>query len=181
MLVAPEFEEAAVAECDVLGGVDAEARCGSVDPLGGAFQLGVVADWSFIDDAMAFAIGPLGTPFLVAEGGNEAEREKNFGHRIAVGDFGLGFDAVLVGVFAGTNVRQALVGDRPAAGITAYAQNLGAGAHLAVGRVVENVALEGARGLQREAGGLEALGEAGNIGESVEAEFDLGFDGHGQQ
>jgi hypothetical protein len=73
------------------------------------------------------------------------------------------------------------VGDRPAAGISADAQNLGAGAHLAVGRVVENIALEGARSLQREAGGLEALGEAGNIGESVEAEFDLGFDGHGQQ
>jgi hypothetical protein len=32
--------------------------------------------------------------------------------------------------------------------------------------------------LQTEAGRLEALGEVGNI---VYSEFDLGFDGHGQQ
>jgi hypothetical protein len=47
------------------------------------------------------------------------------------------------------------------------------------GRVVEDVALEGARGLQGEAGGLKALREAGQVGERVKAEFDLGFDGHG--
>jgi len=56
------------------------------------------------------------------------------------------FDAVLV-VLRGTNVRQALVGDRPAAGITAYAQNLGRARIWRFGRVVENVALE-APGLQ---------------------------------
>ena len=143
MLVAPDFEEAAIAEGDVLGWIDAEARGGAVDPLGGAFQFCVVANGSFIDDTVALAVCPLGTPFFIAEGGREAERKEDLLDRIAVSDFGLGFDAVLVGVFTGTNVRQALVGDGPAASITAYAQNLGAGAHLAAGRVVENVALEG--------------------------------------
>jgi hypothetical protein len=32
--------------------------------------------------------------------------------------------------------------------------------------------------MQGEAGGAQALGEAGKVGD---AEFDLGFDGHGQQ
>jgi len=73
------------------------------------------------------------------------------------------------------------VGDGPASGIAANAQNLSAGAHLAVGRVVENIALEGALEFAAEVGGLEALDEASNVGESVEAEFDLGFDGHSQQ
>jgi len=178
VLFAPEIEEAAVAEGDVLGGIDAQEGGGAVDPFGGAFELGVVADGGFIDDAMALAVGPLGAPFLVAKGGNEAEREKDFRHGSAVGDLGFGFDAVLVGVFAGPDVRQALVGDGPSAGITADAQNLGAGAHLAVRRVVEHVALEGARGLEAEASGLEALGEGSQI---IHAKFDLGFDGHGKE
>jgi len=85
---------------------------------------------------------------------------------------------VLVGVFAGANVGQALVGDGETAGVTANAQDLSAGAHGAVGRVIENVALKGAGGLQGEAGGFKALVEVGQV---VYAEFDLGLDGHGKE
>ena len=67
------------------------------------------------------------------------------------------------------------MGHRPAVGVAADAQDFCAGAHLAVGRVVENVALEGARSLQGESGGLKAAGQASEV---VHAEFDLGFDGH---
>ncbi len=66
---------------------------------------------------------------------------------------------------------------RPAARVAADAQNLGAGAHLAVGRVVEDVALKGARGLQAKTGGFKALREGRQVGY---AEFDFGFDGHRQ-
>ena len=80
-------------------------RVGSaVDPFGGAFELGVVADGRFVDDAVALAVAPLGAPFFIAEGGDEAEREKDLGERVAVGDLGFGFDAVLVAVFAGAGV-----------------------------------------------------------------------------
>jgi len=68
------------------------------------------------------------------------------------------------------------VGEDAAAGVVADAQDLRTGAHLPVRRVVEDVALEGARSLQGEPGGLEAVDEAWNV---FYAEFDLGFDGHG--
>jgi hypothetical protein len=35
--------------------------------------------------------------------------------------------------------------------------------------------------LQSEAGGFEAPGKAVQVGESIKAEFNLGFDGHRQQ
>ena len=60
-------------------------------------------------------------------------------------------------IFAGTVVRQALVGQRPTAAVVANAQDLGAGAHLAIGRVIEDVALEAAWRLQAESGRLEPL------------------------
>jgi hypothetical protein len=77
---------------------------------------------------VALAVLPLGAPFFIAKRGDEAYGEKDGSQRIAVGDLGLGFNAVLVGVFAGTDVGQALVGDGPAAGVVADAQDLRAGA-----------------------------------------------------
>ena len=71
-----------------------------------------------------------------------------------------------------------LVGWRNVASIVADEQNLGAGAHRAVLRVVENIALEGARSLQCKAGSFEPLAESGNI---IYAKFDLGLDGHRQK
>jgi len=162
-----------------LGAVYAEAGGGEVDPLGGAFELGVVADGSFVDNAVALAVLPLGAPFFITERGDEAEGEKDLGQRVAVGDYGFGFDAVLVGVFAGANVREALVGEEAAAGIGADAEDFRAGAHAAVGGVIKDVGLEGAGGLKAEASGIEAPGEGGRVGGSVEAKFDFGFDGHG--
>ena len=133
VLLAPEVEEAAVAEGDVLGGVDAEAQSGAVDPFGGAFEFSEVADGGFVDDTVALAVGPLGAPFFIAEGGDETEGEEDCGKRIAIGDLGPG-------------VGEAFVGDGPAAGIAADAQDFSAGAHLAVRSVIENIALETARG-----------------------------------
>ena len=165
VLVAPLVEEAAIAEGDVVGGLEAEAGGGAVDPFGGAFELGVVADGGFVDDAMAFAVVPLGAPFFVAEGGDEAEREKDLRRERCRRRPRFRFRRGACGVSSpGPVVGQALVGDGPAAGVAADAENLGAGAHLAVGRVVEDVALKAARSLQRESGGLEALGEGGEVG-----------------
>ena len=82
---------------------------------------------------------------------------------------------MLVAVFAGAVVWKALVGQRPAAGIAADAEDLRAGAHLPAGGVVEHVALEAARGMELESSGLKAAGEAGQIRHS---KFDFGLDGH---
>ena len=109
---------------------------------------------------------------------DRAEGEKDLGEGRAVGDLGFGFDAVLVSVFAGAQVGEALVGEEAAAGIGADAEDFSAGAHLAVRGVVEDVGLEGAGGLKTKASGFEAAGEAGKV---VDAEFDFGFDGHGQK
>ncbi len=172
---APLLEEAAVAQGDVFLRGDAETGGGAVDPFRRAFELGIVADGGFIDDAVAFAVVPLGAPFLVAEGGDEAKGEKNFGKGVAVGDFSFSFNAVLVAVLSRAVGRQAFVSDNPAAGVAADAKNFGAGAHLALWRVVEDVALKAARGEERESGGLKPLGETGQV---RYFEFDLGFDGH---
>lgn len=178
VLAAPEVEEPSVAEGDVPGRIDAQAGGGAVDPFGGAFEFGVVADGGFVEDAVALPVCPLAAPFFVAEGSDQAEGEKDLGEGIAVGDLGFGFDAVLVGVFAGANVGKTLVGQEAAACVGADAENLSAGAHPAVGSVVEDVRLEAAGGLQSEPCGFKAAGEAGQV---VHSEFDFGFDGHGQQ
>ena len=174
-LLAPLLKEAAIAEDDVLRRLDAQAGGGAIDPLRRAFELGVVADGSLIDHAVAFAVGPLGAPFFITEGGNQAERQKDLSQSLAVGDLGLGLDPMLVRVFARPHIGQALVGDGPSAGIAANAQNLGAGAHRAIWRVVEDIALECARSLQAEAGSFEALGQSSHV---VHAKFDLSLDGH---
>lgn len=177
VLLPPQLEEAAVAERDVLGRSDGQSCGDAVDPLRRAFELGELADGGFIDHAVTLAVRPLGAPLLVAKGGVEAEGMEDQGEVVAVGDFGFCFNAVFVRIFAGTNVRQALVGEDAAAGIVADAENLGAGAHFPVGGVIKDVALKAARGLHGEAGGREAVGQRGQV---VDAEFDFGFDGHGE-
>ena len=67
-LLAPQIEEASVAERDVLRGVDAEAGCGAIDPLGRAFEFGKIADGGFVDVAVTLPVGPLRAPFFIAEG-----------------------------------------------------------------------------------------------------------------
>ena len=175
VLEAPLVEEAAIAHGDVVGGAEADSGGGAVNPVRGAFEFGVVANGGLVDDAMSFAVMPFGAPFLVAEGGDEAEREEDLGESAAVGDLGFSFDAVFVGVFAGTVVGEALVRHCPAACIATDAENLGARAHLAVWGVEEDVALKAAGGVQRESRGLKALGESGQV---VHLEFDLGLYGH---
>jgi hypothetical protein len=110
VLLAPLLEEAAVAEGDVIGWAEPMLAAARSIHSAVAFQFGVVADGGFVDHAMAFAVVPLGAPLLIAEGGDEAEREKDIRENGAVGDFGFGFNAVLVTVFAGAVVGEALVG-----------------------------------------------------------------------
>ena len=178
MLLAPDVEKTAVAEGDVLGGIDAEGGGGSIDPVARAFEFGEVADRGFVDDAVAFAQGQFGAPFLVTEGGDEADGEEDLDEGFAVGDFGFGFDAMLVGILARAQVGKTLVSEDAATGVVADAENFSAGAQLAAGGVVEDVGLEAAGSLQGESGGLETMGEAGKI---VDAEFDFGFDGHDER
>jgi len=177
MPLAPQIEEAAVAEREIVGSVDAKVAGGAVDPGGRALQFGVVADGSFVDNAMALAISPLGAPFFIAERSGEAEGKKDVGQGVAIGDRGFRLDAVFVAAFTRRTGRQAFVGQRPSARVIADAQNLSARAQPAVGRVIEDVALKAARCLHAKAGGLKALGEARRVGN---AEFDFGFDRHRQ-
>ena len=181
VLLAPKIKEAAIAEGEVPGRVDTETGGGAVDPLAGAFELGIVANGGFVDNAVSGPVRPLATPFFIAEGWDQAEGQKNLGEGLAVGDFGFGFDAVFVGVFSGASVRKTLVGQKAAASVGADAEDFRAGAHPPVGGVVEDVGLEAAGGLQSKSGGWEAEGEAGEVGWIVEAEFDFGFDGHSQR
>jgi hypothetical protein len=139
VLLTPEIEEAAIAQGDVRGAVYGETNGGAVDPFVGALELGIVADGGFIDNAVTLAVRPLGTPLLIAKGGNEAEGEKDLGESFAVRNFGFSFNAVLVCGFAGTDVREAFVCKRPATGVIADAKNFSAGAHLAAGGVIENI------------------------------------------
>jgi len=158
VLLTPLVEQAPIAERNVIRGADAEARGSAVNPFGRPFELGIIAYGCFVDYAMALAILPLGAPFFVVEGGDQAEREKDFGEDFAVGDFGFGFDAMLVAIFAGSGIGQAFVGHGPAAGIAADAEDFSASAHSAIRGVVENVALEASWCEQRESRGLEPTG-----------------------
>ncbi len=178
MLFAPEVEKSSVAEGDVLGAVDAEARGRLVDPRGRSFELGKVSNRRLVNHAVAIPGGPLGAPLLVAEGGYQVEGSEDLGKCFAVADLGFCLDAVLMAVFAGTCIGQALMRQGPASRVTPDAQDLGACAHLPVRRVVEGIGLECARGLQLEPGSLQAVGKPGKV---VDAELDLSFDGHGKE
>jgi len=71
--VRARLKEAAVAQGDVVGGLDGQTGGGAVNPIGGAFELGVIADGSLVYDAVAFARGPLCAPFFIAKRRNQAE------------------------------------------------------------------------------------------------------------
>ena len=178
-MVAPHFEEAAIAERDILRGIDAETSRGPVNPCGRAFEFREAANGGFVDHAVTLAIGPLGAPLFIAKSSAEAERKKNLAQRAAIGNFGFDLDAVLVPAFnligAGCAAGRPLVRQRPPARIAADAQNLGPGAQLAVGRVVKNVTLKAACCFEMKARDAETLGESLQVGD---AKFDLGFDGH---
>ncbi len=176
MLHAPLLEESAVTKGDVIRGIDAETQGCAINPLGGAFEFRKVADGCFIDDAVALAVGPLGAPFFITKRRNESKTKEKLCERIAVRDAGLGFNAVLVSVL-GRDVRtgKALMRERPAARVATDAENLGAGAHLAIGRVVEGICLEAARSFQAKTRGFEALLKCSEVGDT---EFDLGFESH---
>lgn len=178
MLLTPLIEEPAVAEREVLGRVHAEAFCGAIDPLRRALELGIIADRGFVDDAVAFTVMPLSAPLFIAEGWDEAEREKDAGQRVAVGDRGFNLDAVFVAAFAGRSRGQPFVRQCPTSRIIANAQNLSTRAHPAVGSVIEHVALKAARSFKAKTGGLEASREIRQISD---AEFNLGFDRHGTE
>jgi hypothetical protein len=175
MLLTPLLEEASVAQGHVFGMGYAEAHGHLVDPCSLAFQFGEVADGGLIYDTMSFAVAPLASPLLVAKGWNETQRAEDLRQRLAVGNLSFGFDAVLVPVFAGSIVGKALVGHGAFAAVVANAQDLGARPHAAVGRVLQNIALEGARGIKMEAGLLQPPGKLRRV---VHAKLDFGLDGY---
>ena len=101
-LLAPLVKEATVACSQLLACGDTELAGDTVDPLGRPFELCKAADGSLIDDAMAIAVGPFGTPFFVPECGEESDRGENSSERVAVGNLGFGFDAMFVAILANT-------------------------------------------------------------------------------
>ncbi len=175
VLLAPQIEEAAVTQRQVFFAVDAEPRGGAINPFGRALEFRIIADGRLVDDTMSLTVFPLGTPLLIAKGRDETEGEEDGLERAAIRNFRFGFDAMFMAIFAGTVVRQTLVGERPTAAVVANAQNLSVGAHLAIGCVIEDVAFEAAWRLQAESGGSEPLLENCQVSDS---EFDLGLDSH---
>src|SRR5579871_5974690 len=78
----PVEEKLAVAVGEARGVVDAEGGQGAVNPLGWAFDLGVVADGGLVDDEVygGFdSVRPLGAVLLVGEGWKVAELAEDFG------------------------------------------------------------------------------------------------------
>ena len=175
MIQPPLFEETTVAVRDVLAGLNAEQFRGTVNPIVRAFELGKVADGRFIHHAMAFAVLPLGAPFFIAEGRNQAEREKHMRQRVAVGNNRLRLDAMLVCVFARAGIRQTLVGENPKASVVADTDNFGACAHGPIRGIVEDVALEAAVRLNSEARSFKPAAYARQV---LDAEFDFSLDRH---
>src|SRR5664279_2186168 len=125
MLRPPLLEESPVTQRQVLGVLHSQPRRRAINPIRSAFELGVVADRRLIDDAVALVVAPLTAPFLVTECRNQSQRKENRSQRLAIRDLGLGFNAVLVPVFARARIRQPLVGQRPYAAVAANAQDLG--------------------------------------------------------
>jgi len=64
---APLLEKTSIAQRDVGRPFDAHLSRAPVNPLRLAFKFSEYTDRRFIDNAMAFAIGPLAAPFLVPE------------------------------------------------------------------------------------------------------------------
>lgn len=175
MLFTPHIEEATVAQSEVLCLRNAKTGGSPVNPFGGAFKLSVVADRRFVDHAVTFTVRPLSAPFLIEEGRDEAERDKELGQRVAAGKRSLNLNAVFMPIFAGNCRWQPLVRERPATCIAAYTENFSTRTQSAIGRVVENIAFKAAWSLETKTGCLEAASEKWRVRHS---EFDLGFDGH---
>jgi hypothetical protein len=162
----PIKEQLSVAVGEAGGWIYVEGGEGLVDPGGGAFEFGIGADWRLVDDEVCHRVGvracwmrPLGAVFLVGESGSVAELLEYLGHGFAFGDDGFGFDADLVagGVDGVLLVGKALVCEGAEAAVLAQAEDLFAGAEIAVGSVVEGIVLEGAGSDEVEA----ELGKAG--------------------
>jgi len=158
MFRTPLLEEPSVAERNVLRPLNPEPRRRLVDPLRASFQFGEVSDGRLVHDAMAFTVVPFSAPLFITERGDQPERAKDIHQSISVGDSGLRFDTVLVGIFTGTGVGQPFVGQGPSAGVVADAENFGARPHLAVGRVVQHIVLKTPRGFYVEPGNLQPQG-----------------------
>ena len=85
----PLFEEAAVAQGELLFRGDAKDFRQAIDPAGRAFELGEDAERCFIEDAVGGRIQsrvfPLRAPFFVAEGGKQTDGGEDVGEGLAVG------------------------------------------------------------------------------------------------
>src|SRR6185437_6708917 len=106
---------------------------------------------------MTEARGVLGAPFFIAERGKQSEGAENLCESLTAGDLGFGFDAMFVQVLSGAGVGKALMGQGPVAGIVADTQDFSAGAQLAVGRVIQDVAFKRTRGLEAKSGRRKTL------------------------
>ena len=71
---------------------------------------------------------------------------EDFGEGGAIGELGFCFYAMFVAIFSYAGVREPFVGEDPAAGVVADAENFAPGAERAPGSVVEGVALKAAAG-----------------------------------
>ncbi|MCU1284662.1 MAG: hypothetical protein JWO13_1012 [Acidobacteriales bacterium] len=164
----PFKEELHVGLGAVRVGSDGEFLGGGIDPAGRAFDLSDVADGSFVEDYVTFAVGPFGAEFLVSESRGEAEGVEDGIELLAVGDLSVGFGAGLVasgGAFG-------LVRDRPCVSVLADAEDLAALSEGGVREIVERVELVGAARLYAKAGGAEFAREGGQV---IDAEFDFDF------
>jgi hypothetical protein len=146
----PVEKELAVAVGEAGGVTDAECGQGAVDPVGRAFEFGVVADGGFVQDKMRGGVGSgvedgvFGAVLLIDEGGLIAKLGEDFGKGMRIGDGGLGLDADLVAGDVGiAGVVDALVGEGVNAAVFAEAEDLAFCAQIARGRVEEGVVFEG--------------------------------------
>lgn len=174
---APVIKKPPIAERDQFGGIEAQAVAGRVNPLSRALKLGEEANRRLIDYAMAAGISIFCPPLLVGEGRTVSELAEDDRHRIAIGDLGFCFDAVLVARRRIVVVGKALVGYNPALSVLADAENRLFRAQAPVRCVEEDVFLKSARrDLVKSKGDKLAL-QCGAIGD---AEFHLDLVGaHG--
>ena len=195
----PVEEEAAVTVGEAGGGIDAKFCEGIVDPRGGSFELGVVAEGGLVDDEVTPGVWPrdfdgvdgfceeravdgwsdlrpLSAKLFVAEDGSVAEGFEDRTERGTVVEMGLSLDADFVAGGVGADGRGtglAFVGDSPEAAVAADAEDLLGFAKGASRGVVEGVLLEGAGCVEQEAEGGELRFQACEIVDG-EFEFDLG-------
>src|SRR5580698_6296476 len=120
---APLVEETAIAQREQFSRIQPKPLAGGVDPLSRTLKLCKKSDRRFIDDAMARRIGVFGTPLLISESSLVAELAKDDGHRLAILDFGFGFDAPLMAAGRIVVLGNRFVCHDPALSVFANAQN----------------------------------------------------------